>query len=395
MVAGLLAALLGGCAGGPPKGVLEPVGNIPPGAALVAINVATTRARPADEPLAMFDGERAKAVDHARLVISIPPSHVSGLVEWPRSAKGDPRRNFVTASRDYVSDAAFIDNVRKAMASRPPADRTILVFVHGYNTTFEESVYRFAQIVHDSGFKGVPVLFTWPSRGQLLQYPYDRESAVYSRDDLETTLRLLATRSGAGKIDILAHSMGNMLTMETMRQAAIRGDGRFGGKLGQIMLAAPDIDVDVFRRQLATVAPLKLPMTVFVSADDKALSISKYVWGGTARAGATVVSDPEVIARLAASNITIYDLSSIRVDDSTNHTKFAESPQVVQLIGRRLATDNGIETRGPGLGEGLVALGATLGTTVGTAASVATAVPTAVLGGAANAAGSVLEQAAQ
>jgi esterase/lipase superfamily enzyme len=382
---------LSACAGGPPKGVLEPVGGIPADASAVAIHVATTRARAADLPIEMFTGERGRRTDHARLVISIPPGHKPGEVEWPRRAQGDPKRFFVTAAREFQTDDAFVQSVRAAVASRKPADRSILVFVHGYNTTFEESVYRFAQIVHDSGFKGVPVLFTWPSRGQLLQYPYDRESAVYSRDDLEATLRELASRTGAQKIDLLAHSMGNFLAMETMRQATIRGDGRFGGKLGQVMLAAPDIDVDVFRRQLLTIAPLKLPITVFVSSDDRALGISKLVWGGTARAGATVVSDPQVLERLKEANITVYDISAVKSEDSLKHAKFADSPQVVQLIGKRLASDNGIGSRGPSLGEGIVALGSTLGATVGTTVGTAVSLPGAVLGGAAEAAGAALE----
>ncbi|PSC03935.1 esterase [Alsobacter soli] len=375
-----LALALAGCGGGPRVGVLEPVAALVPGASPETIFVATTRQRRDATPAEMFGGARAPSLDYAHLVVSVPPNHKPGELEWPASAKGDPNVSFATLERNFVNDAGFMAGVRKAVQARPPGQRTILVFIHGYNTTFDEAVYRLAQIVHDSGFKGVPVLFTWPSKGALLDYPYDRESAVYSRDDLEATLRQLARQSGATQVDLLAHSMGNMLTMETMRQAAIRGDGRFGGKLGQVMLAAPDIDIDVFRKQLSVIAPLKLPITVFVSRDDKALKVSQFVWGGQ-RAGAFVVSDPEMAERLRASNITVYDLSDIKTSDDLNHGKFASSPQVVQLIGRRLASDNGIATRGPGLGEGVMMLGTKLGSTIGGAAGTVVGAPASILAG--------------
>ena len=231
----------------------------------------------------------------------------------------------------------------------------------------------------------MPVLFTWPSKGALLDYPYDRESAVYSRDDLENTMTAIAKETGVKKIDVLAHSMGNFLFVETLRQATIRGNGNFNGKLGQIMLAAPDIDIDVFRRQMYVITKLKPPITVFVSSDDKALKFSTFVWGSQTRAGATIITDPKVLEQLAALNITIFDLSDLKTTDSMGHGKFAASPDVVQLIGRRLAADGGIQQRGPGLGEGIVALGSSLGTTVGKTVGAAVSVPEAVLTGRATA----------
>jgi esterase/lipase superfamily enzyme len=377
--AALLVLVLSGCASGPPLGVLDPVA-LPAGAHPIPIFVATTRARDKVEAARMFGGGRAP-LDHAMISVSVPPAHRTGNVEWPDRAPGDPSLNFVTARRDFLTDASFISDLRSALAARPAGERDVLVFVHGYNTRFEDAVYRLAQIVHDSGFRGVPVLFTWPSKGELLAYPYDRESAVYSRDDLENTLREIATKSGARKFDVLAHSMGNYLLVETLRQAAIRGDGRFGGKLDQVMLAAPDIDIDVFKRQLATIIPQRLPITIFVSADDKALAFSKFVWQSADRAGSYTVQDPELARRLEAANITVYDLSAIETSDRLNHGKFAASPMVVQLIGKRLAEDKGIATRGPTLGESIIVVGSSLGSTVGKVAGGVVAAPVKVLSG--------------
>jgi esterase/lipase superfamily enzyme len=379
-VAAVFGVALAGCSSGPPKGVLDPVA-LPPGAKPISIFVATTRARESVEPQRMFGGDRSKTVDHAKVVVSVPPNHKSGEIEWPSRTPGDPQTNFVTADRDFLTDSAFVDEMRKALAKKPPGQRDVLVFIHGYNTRFEDAVYRLAQIVHDSGFQGVPVLFTWPSKGELLAYPYDRESAVFSRDDLERTLTEIATKSGARKFDVLAHSMGNFLFVETLRQAVIRGNGRFNGKLDQVMLAAPDIDIDVFRRQLAVIVPERIPITIFVSKDDKALAFSKFVWQSTDRAGAFTVQDPEMAKRLEAANITVFDLSDIKTSDSLNHGKFAASPDVVKLIGNRLADDNGIKTRGATLGESLIVVGSSLGSTVGSVAGGVVAAPVKALQG--------------
>lgn len=379
-VAAVVAFSLGACSSGPPKGVLDPVA-LPAGAQAIPIYVATTRDRDNVQVDRMFNGERAREINHALLTVSVPPNHKAGEIEWPSRTPGDPQTNFVTAQRDYLSDDAFVAGIRKELAKRKPADRDVLVFIHGYNTRFEESVYRFAQIVHDSGFKGVPVLFTWPSRGQLLAYPYDRESAVYSRDDLEDTLNEISRKTGARKFDVLAHSMGNFLFVETLRQATIRGNGRFGGKLDQVMLAAPDIDIDVFRRQLKTITPNRIPITIFVSKDDKALAFSKFVWSSTDRAGAFTIKDPEMAKRLEAANITVFDLSDIKTSDNLGHGKFATSPDVVKLIGSRLADDNGIKGRGATLGESLVVVGSSLGKTAGSVVGGVVAAPVHVLSG--------------
>ena len=85
-------------------------------------------------------------------------------------------------------------------------------------TDFEEAVYRLAQIADDLHAPAVPLLFTWPSRGKLLAYGYDRESATYSRDALEALLQKLARDPEVREVSVLAHSMGNWATLEALRQ---------------------------------------------------------------------------------------------------------------------------------------------------------------------------------
>jgi len=331
----LLSFVLAAC-GGPPRQLVVSAARPEDTASTVRIFVATSRA--STKQPEYFSGERSSALGFARLDISVPRSHKVGQLELPGSvtSAGDPASHFTVGGVKLLSEPEMLKEVKAAVVQRPQAEREVLVFVHGFNTNFADAAFRFAQIVTDSGFKGVPVMFTWPSRAQILAYPYDRDSADFSRDALETGLRVISRDLGANRFDILAHSMGTLLTVETLRQAAIRGDGSFGGKLRNVMLAAPDIDLDVFKTQLATI---KRPVTVFVSSDDRALDFSRQFAGDKARLGAISEKDTDVVADLRRSGATIIDLSADRSSDDYNHGKFASTPRIVEMIGKRLGAD--------------------------------------------------------
>lgn len=166
--------------------------------------------------------------------------------------------------------------------------------------------------------------------------------------------------------------------MEALRQMAIR-NGRIPPKIANVMLAAPDVDVDVFQSQIGDIQG-KLPrFTMFVSQDDRALAVSRRVWGSTVRLGAI---DPDVEpyrTELSKAGITVVNLTKLRSGDSLNHGKFAESPEVVQLIGTRLVEGQPITDLRVGLGERLMQVTAGTAAAVGTAAGLAISAPLAVV----------------
>ncbi len=372
----LLATLAAACVG-TQRGAYLKTDALPPGAKPITLHIATTRERSGDDTGELFTGNRARNLDFARMVVSIPPDHKIGEIEWASSGSADPSKHFAVVSHRYGTGKEILESVKREVASRAPADREILVFVHGYNTSFDDSLFRMAQITTDSGFRGVPVLFTWPSRAKLTSYPYDRESAIYSRDDLEMALDALATHSGARRINILAHSMGNMLTLEALRQAQIRGRGTLGGKLGEIMLAAPDVDLDVFRRQIEVIADKNRSVTVFVSKDDRALAVSRRFWGSErARAGASDAVEIMAEAGTKIPGLRVVDLSALK--DQLPHSRFATSPEVVKLIGRQVASH---DHRPPTLGERLTDLSDDVVDKVGAAAGTAAKLPIGIVGG--------------
>lgn len=316
-----------------------PVAHAPSFTPKVRLLVATTRERGTPDDPDAFGAGRSHTVNHAALTISIPRHHKAGQIEWPDQVPADPAYHFLTTERSFLSPQAFNDEVRRSVMSGRGELGSVLVFVHGYNTLYEEAVYRFAQIVHDSGFAGTAILFAWPSRGKAPLYLADRDASTYSRDYLERTLLQIAGVPGVREINILAHSMGSWITVEALRQARMKGTGTFGGKLGDVILASPDLDVGVLRTQLDVIGALKRPMVILASKDDNVLALSSFLAGGVERAGNISTDNREVIAAAQRYNVRIVDLS--RVDDGTSahHAKFAESAAVIAAIGRGLKAD--------------------------------------------------------
>jgi esterase/lipase superfamily enzyme len=340
------------CASRPEAGFLRPVAATAAGATAHTILVATTRKRD-DRPGTFFGGERAKPLDYAKIEISVPERHKAGEIEWASEAPGNPKTDFVVRQAAYLDgEKEFVRSLNAQLAMRPRGSRKVLLFIHGYNTMFAEGLYRFAQVVHDSKSPAVPVLFTWASRGQLTQYVYDTNSATSARDDLERTIRL-AFASDAEQVNILAHSMGNWVTVEALRQIKISGGLSQIGKLGNLVLAAPDIDIDVFKSQMQRFGKPRKPFYIVLSKDDQALRASSFIAGGQQRLGADGNT-----AELAALGAVVIDMTDVKATDSSHHGKFAQLAEVAPQLGAVL--DKGVSAHPHPAGTAHDAVGGSL-----------------------------------
>jgi esterase/lipase superfamily enzyme len=329
-----VALALAGCAGRLSEGVLVPISGAVEGTSRVSVLAVTTRQRSATDA-EMFSGERAPVVSYASVGVSIPPDsgRTIGQVQWPASLPGDPRVNFVTTSARHIDKSTF--SAELSSAAKNVSGGRVLLFVHGFNNRFDDAVYRFAQIVHDAKAEGTPVLFTWPSRGQvgLGAYTYDRESANYSRDSLEQLIEALELNPNVKEINVLAHSMGNWITLEALRGRSIRA-GRIGNKVKNVLLVSPDVDVDVFRTQIKRVGFPRPRVMLFVSQDDGALNMSKMIWGGEQRLGNI---DPEAEpyrATLAQEQIIVFDLTKLK--GNAHSRAFDDITEVMVMVRQRV-----------------------------------------------------------
>lgn len=373
VIVALALALCAGCSNRP-VGVLTPVEAAAPDTTKVDLLVATTREASTDAGI-LYTGERGAGVSLDAFTVSIPPDsrRQIGEVQWPRRLPPNPETDFATLS---VKPLPNVKAAKGWLDSHLPPSRRVLIFVHGFNNRFEDAVYRFAQIVHDSGSEVAPVLFTWPSRARVFDYLFDRESTIFSRDAFEETVWQVASDPRVEDVTIMAHSMGAWLAMESLRQMAIRR-GKLPAKIRNVILASPDVDVDVFASQWRALNGPQARFTLFVSQDDRALQVSRRIAGGVDRLG--LIDTQKYYADLEKSGIVVIDLTAMRGGDSLNHGRFASSPEVVQLIGQRLVNGQTVTDSEISLGDRIAAGAIGVGQTVGSAAGLALSAPIAVI----------------
>jgi esterase/lipase superfamily enzyme len=292
------------------------------------IFVVSTR-KGGDHSTELTPGAKAR---HALDMVTLPPGHQAGHVERPAWGNPDPERDIAVASQDELTDQEFCAQLAAHVSGRVGVARDILIYVHGFNTSLDDARSRLAQLVVDGNFTGVPVLFTWPSKAALLAYGADKESATASRDAYLKLLNEAAATPGVGRVHILAHSMGTWLTMEALRESALSGSPDLHGKLGQVMLAAPDIDLSVFRQQISRLDPSHF--SVFVSKGDRALQISAGLQGDR-RLGALDPESDKDRDLIQSLGVGVYDISQFN-SNFIGHDNYGDAPQVVDQIGATL-----------------------------------------------------------
>ncbi|QQN63519.1 alpha/beta fold hydrolase [Bradyrhizobium diazoefficiens] len=317
LLGGLMSAgsalTLGGCAGLGATGARFDASSLSIDPTLL---VATTR-KPVNggRTKPWFGPERATTMTVARAKLAVPDeSRLSlasvGLGDW-RLDRVEPMSANVG---DLVAQAGGGD---------------VLIYVHGFKQTFETAALDAAHLSDGIRFRGRTMVFSWPSKAGLFDYAYDRDSAMWSRDDFEGVLSALVSAPGAGRVHIVAHSMGTMLSLESLRQLYARYGDTVTSKIGAVVFAAPDIDMDVFSSAIHRIGPLAGKITVIAATNDRALALSGQIAGGMTRVGA---AEKAVIAQLG-----------VRVVDASqegwgliNHDLFLSNADVQRVIRRSI-----------------------------------------------------------
>jgi esterase/lipase superfamily enzyme len=275
--------------------------------------VATTRLPVGDPPRKpWFSSERSADLIFAEARLTPPSTSLMGRGSWS-IAKVDAvdSRNAAQA----FAQAAFGQN--------------LLLYIHGYKESFETAATSTIDLSEGIKFAGVTGLFTWPSAASTFSYVADRESAMWSRDALEDLLTAIAKTPSGGRIHIVAHSMGTLLTLETLRMVRASGGESAMERIGAVVMAAPDIDIDLFARGLERLGPDARKITVISSTNDRALAVSSRLAGGIVRAGA---ADRE---RLEALGVRVADASEFG-GGIINHDLFLSNPEVQQVVKRAI-----------------------------------------------------------
>ena len=237
---------------------------------------ATNRKRSGvQDPANFYDLTDSGTVEYGRAIVSIPLSHTPGDLElpslWKLERRPDPNKHFVVKAVNPLHVDAALQEISQTLQVSP--GKAVLLFVHGYNTTFQDAAMRTAQLAHDLKFAGIPFFFSWPSAGRPTSYLRDTDTAELSERHFVQLLDHLS-RLPATDLYIIAHSMGNRIVTRGVRARVEKRQDT--SKLKELLLAAPDINADLFRTQIApALAQMRgTRTTVYASSKDLALRAS-------------------------------------------------------------------------------------------------------------------------
>jgi esterase/lipase superfamily enzyme len=246
------------------------------------------------------------SLQYGRAVITIPPTHTPGKLElpslWKLQRSTDATKHFVLQTVMPLGADAGLKEMAQRLSGM--SSKALLVFVHGFNMGFPEAAVRTAQLAHDLNFPGMAFFYSWPSANQIRSYWQDEEMARLSEGVFEQLIDEIS-QLPATDIYVVAHSMGNRIVGHALQARADKGKAT--KNLRELLLAAPDINADVFR---SVIAPKLAAMqgtrtTVYASSSDIALKASKLVHGfrrvGETTGGVVIYPGIETIDASSAS----------------------------------------------------------------------------------------------
>ncbi|UWU81491.1 alpha/beta fold hydrolase [Bradyrhizobium huanghuaihaiense] len=219
----------------------------------------------------------------------------------------------------------------EALRTRTESD-SILLFVHGYYTSFERAVFKAAQMAYDANFKGHVLVFSWPSADALADYDYDEVAADTSKNDLLKVFQLLKEVSGK-KLYIVAHSLGNKVVLDTLELAAAKNADL---NISELVMAAPDVDYIRYGDATKAIKALAHNMTMYASSADWALTVSS-IKARAIRAGyIDSGKQPNLYSGVDTIDVTAVGDDMLKI----NHDTSSKSRMVLEDIGHLISSRN-------------------------------------------------------
>jgi esterase/lipase superfamily enzyme len=326
----------GGGAAAPPAG---PEGDWQ----VVPVYWGTDRAVQPNAQRLVFGSDRARKLQLGMAEITVPKTHEVPNVERPwvvkipyfdvtiYAEKEDAKKHFTVKEIKALSREELLALVKARLKDSKIYKDQALVFVHGYNTSFDNALYRTAQIAYDLDFDGAPFLYSWPSGGAVASYTYDRESAQASEPYLREFLQMVVKETGAKQVSIIAHSMGNQPVMDVLRD--MRNAAPEGVEISQVILAAPDVDADSFSNLAKAMQGLAKNITLYVAGNDRALIVSRNFWGSY-RAGDVPPAGPLILPGIDTIDVTAASTDTFAI----NHSGYAANNKLLDDVGELLKT---------------------------------------------------------
>ena len=258
------------------------------------------------------------SLQYGTVTVSIPKNHEVGQIEkpnfWNIYDRMNPSKYVVLTGLDTMKTTALA-NLRE-MVNRSP-DKDAFIFIHGYNNTFADAAKRTAQLAFDIGFQGCPAMFSWPSNGKVSQYVSDGENSNWAVPHLRSFILKVIEESKPEKLHVVAHSMGNKIFLDVLRSLQRENpDVQFN----QIILAAPDVDVAIFKDQIAPhITSMAKRITLYCSSNDRALLLARKIRSNYVRVGETHEPLYTGIETIDATSVTdkVFDLNHSYINQAS------------------------------------------------------------------------------
>ena len=236
--------------------------------------------RDASDPSSRYNNRRG-TMRYGVADISIPRDHRMGHLETPswlvkKLVGFNPEKHVTLLDvREWERDKMLAEVKEKLAALE---DGALLVYVHGYNTSYQKAARRMGQLTYDLGFDGPSIFFSWPSQDRAEAYTVDSQNAEWSVPHMTEFLEHITSQE-AKQVIVIAHSMGTRLLAHGLARLADRNP-EAAARVTTVVLAAPDIDAQIFRDQLLPkFEALPRAITLYASDSDTALKASKAVNG--------------------------------------------------------------------------------------------------------------------
>ena len=311
----------------PPSELGYPIGDTARGPqapspyVVVTVYYGTSRAPSGRKDPDHYYGTARGALRVGLATITIPKRIRPGDLRGPRwyllEFRPDPSRDVILRDVHPLELGNWTAQVRAALDTSP--GRQALVVVHGFREQFKHALRRTAQLAYDLNFTGVPIAYSWPTKGTLQGYLADEATSEWAAPHLRRFLSIIAVNTGAQHIFVIAHSMGSRVLAGALAPNAGTHPVQ---TLEQVILAAPDVDSDVFeQRDVQFLRKSAKWITLYASSRDNALMVSR---GLHAYRRAGLSDSPLVIV----DSMDTIDAS--RVDtDLIGHGYFSENKAVI------------------------------------------------------------------
>jgi acyl carrier protein len=284
------------------------------------------------EPNEYFSGQRAPLNDvmkYGVCEVTIPVKiHTPGKIERPSTLfpGENPKQHIVIKTLEVLEWSTFVNSINQHISQNDGDDNwsnDAFVFIHGYNVTFDKAARRTAQIAYDYGFKGAPILFSWPSDGKNTEYFSDRVDAEWSAHYIQQFLTSIRKQSSAKRLHLIAHSMGNQGLLRALYRVALKQGENTKPLFDNVIMAAPDFDTRFFTEQIApSIRSLSKSWTIYTSDKDSALDLSAY-FSSAKRLGKPV----SVVNGFNTIDVTDIDVSPWSVPEF--HSYYASKSRVI------------------------------------------------------------------